>query len=806
LEQIVGSSVFITETAIYMHLIINSEISGSINLFKSFSRGVNFLGASAITIALTLSAHAAEQKRQFSIDAQPLARALTKLSAQADITVFAKEELVKGKKAKALSGNYTTEEAVSLLLEGSNLTTAKGKNGTIIIKRRETSSKAKPANNDLRPIAYNSPIEEMIVVGNTTNVDITSRDLDRLQANDLADIFRDIPSVAVGGSLGIAQKIYVRGVEDTLLNVTVDGAPQTGTLFHHIGRVSIEPELLKQVEVQAGAGEATSGFGAVGGAVRFRTKSASDLLEDGENFGGFAKASYFSNDGYKLSASLFGRLSDNWDILTSYVWVDRENMEDGAGNPILGSAAEQSLAFIKIGGKLSRNQSLTVSYEQRDEEGEFGQRPNWQTLQDATLFPVTSKRQTAVANYQLQSGDALNLEATGYYTRSRFVQNRFDRWGKYGATLKSFGFDLRNTSEIGSHTMTFGAEYRDDEVTSEYLADESVWTVWAWDPSIGVFTETGSVFGLYFQDHFQVTEPLTFSFGARYDSYDLEQVTFDDETSSDGFSFNLGLSYALTENFTFTAGYAEALRGKEVGDAFTLDQRPGRITLDPNLEAERANNFEAGLAYDDGAFFASGTYYRSKIKDVILDQLGSGPAPQNSVYYENVGTFDAEGFEFRLGYTADHWRADAFFTTYEPTLNGNPVEGYEHIGLANAPGDKLVVNLNYMPSASLDFGIRVTHVSDLNDIEVLHRAREIGWIDELQTVDKPGYVIGDIYVQWLPTGNEDLKVNLAVNNVFDKLYRDHATVADYNSIPGWGGVAGLYEAGRDIRLSVSFGF
>lgn len=110
----------------------------------------------------------------------------------------------------------------------------------------------------------------VVVVGALTDVDLDRKAIQAIQANDLSDLFRNVPSVAVGGSLGIAQKIYVRGLEDSMLNVTIDGAPQRGTLFHHVGRVSIEPELLKSVQVQAGAGEADSGFGAIGGAIRFQ--------------------------------------------------------------------------------------------------------------------------------------------------------------------------------------------------------------------------------------------------------------------------------------------------------------------------------------------------------------------------------------------------------------------------------------------------------------------------------------------------------------------------------------------------------
>ena len=38
------------------------------------------------------------------------------------------------------------------------------------------------------------------------------------------DVMRDIPGVYVGGTNGMNQKIYIRGVSDRGLNITVDGA------------------------------------------------------------------------------------------------------------------------------------------------------------------------------------------------------------------------------------------------------------------------------------------------------------------------------------------------------------------------------------------------------------------------------------------------------------------------------------------------------------------------------------------------------------------------------------------------------
>ncbi|BBI63727.1 hypothetical protein HSBAA_50330 [Vreelandella sulfidaeris] len=99
------------------------------------------------------------------------------------------------------------------------------------------------------------PLDTVQVVADSLNNSdsvVEADTLERYQAEDLGEIFDQAPQVNVGGSLGIAQKLYVRGVEDPLLNVTIDGANQSGSLFHHTGRIGLDPALLKRVEVSAG--------------------------------------------------------------------------------------------------------------------------------------------------------------------------------------------------------------------------------------------------------------------------------------------------------------------------------------------------------------------------------------------------------------------------------------------------------------------------------------------------------------------------------------------------------------------------
>jgi hemoglobin/transferrin/lactoferrin receptor protein len=777
------------------------------NMHKNWIAAVLVMALSA---AIFRPAGAAEQnadssgtaEQQIDIPAGTLGTALARLGRELGMVVNVDPALVRGRQSERLRGSYSPDAAFAALLANSGLIArSDGVGGYRVVSGSSGSetTTAAPTSSILE-----SEMEQVVVVGALTSETIGRKDIEGRQVNDLADLFRYVPSVSVGGSVSVAQKIYVRGLEDHLLNITVDGAPQRGTLFHHIGRVSIEPELLKTVEVQTGAGEASSGFGAIGGAIRFKTVDAADLLAEGQRFGGLARAGYFSNDGYKLSGSLFGRLAGETGFLASVVHTERDDFEDGDGQRVFGTGAKQQLGFLKIGGPVGDSQRFSVSYEHRKEEASFGQRPNWPALDGDALFPAQATRSTAVLNHGIDANEALTLETTGYWTQSEFIQDRYDSWGRYGAEITSFGFDVRAHLDWSSHRTVFGVEHRDDEVASAYLEDPAIWADGAWDPAIGRFVERGKVFGIYLQDRWQIADPLLLSYGARYDSYDLEQVTYDNGSDSDGVSLNAGLSYTVATHWILNGSFAQAFRGKEIGDAFTLEKRPGRISLAPALDPERVTNREIGVEYDNEVFRVSAVYYRTKIDDVILDQLGNGPPPQAPVYYENVGSFRAHGVELQAGYRTGAFSIDAYFNRFRSRLNDILIEGYEHIGLGNSVGNNWALTLGYRPTSAWSFQTSVTRFEDLNDIEVLQRGVEIGWIDETQFVDKPGYTLVDVFGNWRPVGKMDLA--LGIYNLFDERFRAHASVADYNHIPDWEGIAGVYEPGRNIRLTASIRF
>ena len=649
-------------------------------------------------------------------------------------------------------------------------------------------------------------IERVAVVGAATNLSITAEDIEQFQANDLADVFRESPSVSVGGSVGVAQKIFIRGLEDAYLNVTVDGAQQTSTLFHHIGRVTLDPDLLKQIDVQAGAGEATSGPGAIGGSIRFKTKDAQDLLRGDEQFGGRVKASYFSNEGTRYSGSLYGKLSDSWGLLGYYSTVDRDNFEDGDGNEVLGTAADQDLMFLKASGYIADNQYLSISAEQRDEEGEFSARPNWVVLEGAPLYPSEAERDTYVANYRFDHSALVFLEVTAYQTSSSFRGGRFD----FLSDIDTYGFDIRNTTDISNHVFTYGIDYRKDEVES--------------GPGVSPVqnAEEGSVMGIYAQAHSNITPELLLSYGVRYDDFDFQQQILIDDyygtpvtdepsgLDDNELSFNVGLEYQLTEAWTLGLGYAEAARGKQIGDGFTLDEYlydgEDVPVVASDVVPETVTNIEASIEYSANNLNARLSAYESTIDDVLFSGY------QGNSVFNNIGDLESSGVEFNLAYRWDS--VDVYFgfssvdvelmpreDLYSVPYNSIDINGYEFVGLGNSRGDTWVLGADYTVTADISVGFNITMVDDIN-IDTLHQALENGWTDSLYSLNKADYTLVDIYGEWEVTN--DLRLNMAVTNLFDEAYIDHSSVGDYSEV--FPSVIGPQEAGRDIRLSVTYDF
>ena len=633
---------------------------------------------------------------------------------------------------------------------------------------------------DLAPVVVTG---ETYAFGAQKLITVTADELDRLQPVDLEDVFAQDPSVRVGGGLGVAEKIYVRGIEDKLLHVSIDGAPQGGYLSHHQSQFTVEPELLKYVEVEPGPGGALQGPGALAGAIRFVTKDANDFLAPGQTGGAFTKATYLSNgDGLKITGAAYGRAGDNITVLAAFTRLDVGNYDAGEGTLVDHTAHEQSRAFVKGTAASSDGEhAFSLSYESIEDEGTFRHRPNFFGYFNHPVAPnipvdMAFGRDTVTATYTQSPGDEDHgLSATAY-----FSDNTTDRAGQYNMGYASLGLDVRYDDSYagGTHRVTYGADYRDD--TLEFTGGGSITGFARPLNYVTIPDETVTILGAYVQDLWQATESVEVALGARFDNYDYTDK--DGNSYSDtGVSPTAGVSVDLGEGFSLNASYGLAFRGPTVIDAITANE--GTITNATIIDGEQATNGEIGLSYAHGPFTFAATVYRQEIDDVIVNSSLDQPG-----FRGNGGKLKVNGYDLSAAARFGGFNASLAVSEADPELNGATLTDFS-FGLGSAYGRAWTANFDYAFSeVPVRIGWSIDVVEGFDDVPAGFPAKD-------------GYDIHGAFAEWRP--NDRLTLVASVHNVFDIAYTDQAT-AGYNSQLQRS--AGLPAAGRDFRLSASFRF
>lgn len=615
------------------------------------------------------------------------------------------------------------------------------------------------------------------------NIAMDSLQIERLQPNDLSELFSNQSTLAVGGGSSVAQKIYVRGFEDTLLNVTVDGAQQIGELYHHQARLQLEPEFIKTIELDAGAGAATNGAGALTGAMTVVTKDAFDMLEAGKNVGGYIKGSYGFNggDNSKAVASAFGKVTEDIGLIATYSYSDGDDYEDGNGNTATPTAYTQERGYLKLSGK-GEAQNWSLAYENLHDFGTYYERPHMTGFRDTyVLSDHDMNRETLTLNHNYDLDDErLDLSSTLYWTNSDYSNFRNTTGALYGeGELESIGFDIRNSMVFHENGLTFGFDFRQDSLESAQQATPP--------PYWGASEQTAQVFGLYAQDEWKANDVLSFSAGLRFDSYahDVDSGVGAGASNDDtGLSPNASVSWDVSENLTLRAGYSKAFRGITIREAFFS----AIYTHDGTLESEDADNIEIGFAWEKDGFFARGTVYEQTIENYINAEYVGGDVWG---YWRNMGDADVEGYEFEMG---KHW-AQAFLSfgvwDAKNTFNDAALTDAD-LGLGTNIGRTWTAKANYyLDKQDIDFGLLARYVED-----------EENSISDTAP-DKESYFVTDLFVKWQVGENDNIVLSAALRNVFNEFYYDHATYG-YNA--GADSYIGFPAKGRELSFSATYKF
>lgn len=618
---------------------------------------------------------------------------------------------------------------------------------------------------------------------------IDLEDIRERQPVSLSDLFVANPEISVGGGTVNAQRLYLRGVESSNLNITIDGIRQGRNLFQHRGgMLRLEPHLLKEVEVSVGPGSADQGAGALGGAVTFTTVDAQDLLSESQYFGSTIKAGYMSvNDASQLGVTGYGRIGDNAGLVVHASGLDSDNMERGGGDEIPNSADKDSSFFIKYSLLNAGDHSLRVSAERNKNEGLYpwgaGDYPPdvylafyAQGFAGGSAAKQLLERNAYAINYSWTPDSALINTTLNLFKSENSLEN-LNTGEQHDSDVT--GWDLKNTSRFEGmgieHILVAGVDFFEDEGTN-------------FTQQI-TYTNDNENLGFYIQER-MAGEKWTFSAGARYDSYDSE---YGPRTSSDStWSPNISGTFNLTEQLTVLAGYSQASRGTGIMPLSGLDHIVDNVNFrGGKLDPETSESKNLGLRYrQDGLFGLDGqlearlSYFDTELEDIISFVGGARMRPITE-FYNIDGAYSSEGYELELSWTGKKLASKMRFSHTDLTdPNGDDIGEVLRLGVAT--GDKLVWDNSYDILPNLQAGYTLTSVSELDDLPQ-------------GVTSKDGYVTHDLRLRWRPEQVKGLTLYLMAQNLTDKKYTDHTTFT-------FGNTEGLEEPGRDIRLIAQMTF
>ncbi len=619
--------------------------------------------------------------------------------------------------------------------------------------------------------------------------------IERTQARDIREIFAELPNVDIGGGTRNGQRIYLRGIEGTNLNVSIDGARQGQNLYNHRGGLAnIDPAILRQVDVQPGPPAADQGHGALGGSIRFETIDAQDGLQPGQRFGGFVRTAVASaDDTWRNVGAAYLAPSDQLGLLVFHSRSQFDDLRIGGGAKLPFSGGRDRTELLRLSLLDLGAHSLRLGAERNTATGlNFMQRGDypWQ-LQPVDLRARPPQRQTLsreqlTAEYRFAPDSphwSLTLKA---YDRT----DDFDAPDSNGENFSSetAGFDLRNVGRYQwgrwQVELSYGLDYFEQDGTNR-RADR--------EPRRNRYENLG----LYLQNRMS-GERAGLSFGVRHD--DFETRIRNARSGNSKTLFNIGGDYQLGAGFKVFAGYGESARGAGTIPIHFAGNAVENVLFNGEfggrLAAETSDSTEAGLSWQREGLWAARdrlgmrlTAYRTQIHDpVVYEQPGSGGLGGRPVTeFRNADeTITFEGVELQTTYDWDRLSISLGLARMR-TIDLPDLPQF--LARFGAPtGNRGVLSLDYRATDQIALGYTLTGIRRLSSVQD----------DQIVFIPKAGYSTHDIYFNWQPAAIDGLSLRFAVRNLLDREYIAHSTFTQ-------DGFA-TQEPGRDVRLSVGYSF
>ncbi|OPA85599.1 TonB-dependent receptor [Pseudomonas fluorescens] len=728
-------------------------------------------GAPLMTASAAEPATHSHGNYTFSIEQQPLVSALNAFTAVTGWQVGLPAELGQGVSSPGARGPLTPEKALDRLLVGTNLSYRKLGNNTIVLEKHAAGStlnlqqvtiSATRNEQDVTSVPSTVSVYEREALDrqNVNNI----RELVRYEPGVSVGGAGSRSGNAGYNIRGIDGDRILTQVDGVEVPNNFFNGPYAKTRRNYV-----DPEIVKRVEILRGPASALYGSNAIGGAVSYFTLDPDDIIKPGQDIGARLKTGYSSADESWLTSGTFAGRVQNVDGLLHLSQRNGHETESYDGNNATGLArtganpedARTTNILAKLGWNYGDDNRLGLTYEKYKDDrdinlknavgGPFtgGRGFNFYRARSgndtitrerfglensfALESPIADRIKTSL-NYQIAKTDQTTAEI--YQPSRRVLRTRETLYEE-----KQWVFDaqLDKAFSLGTtdHQVTYGTTLKQQKVTGSREGSATCLTVGSGCTAIGAPSPSASdsvkrasdfpdptinTYSLFAQDQI-AWDKWTFLPSVRYDYTQLKPKLTeaflntvdptriydhsDSEKTWHRVTPKFGLTYALTEQYTWFGQYAEGFRtpsAKALYGRFENLDQGYTVEPNPNLKPETSKGIETGIRgnFDAGSFDIAVFY--NKYRDFIDEDAVVAGSTVEAFQAKNIKRATIKGVEAKgrldldaLGapqglYTQGaisyaHGRND---DTGQPLNSVNPLKGVFGLGYEQAQYGALV--------------------------------------------------------------------------------------------------------------------
>ena len=592
---------------------------------------------------------------------------------------------------------------------------------------------------DVFVTASRTPIPKNNVIADITT--ITSEDIERAGSSSLPELLQRQPGIEISnlGGPGKVSTLSIRGTSSTHSIVLIDGmrvgAATSGfSAIEHIPLYQIE-----KIEILRGPASSLYGQDAIGGVIQIFTKKGVDGFKPyvGIGYGSYNTTNFQSGirGGNNQTTFALNFSALNSDGFSAFI----SNPSNGVNNLAnLDKDGYKNYSFSSsLNHKINQYYEIDFQYFLSKGKTKFDNR-----FADFSPF-IDYKNETRQESFGMnlkgqinniwQSSIKIGQSIDKYTDKQKWNPNKglydMDECGGYCGEQDSNLEDLYKTTQDqlswqnnvsltkGSVNLTYDFLKQKIKTTDLYEKTER--------------TNHGLMIGynlLENSHNFQTN--LRKDFNSVYDN---------------AVTGNIGYAYSINPKWTVASSYGTAFVSPSFNYLFSLADT--YALGNPNLKPERSKNIEASIRYRDDSGSISLTMFQNKIDDFIIYSnptyiTGSRTTTQNLNKVEIQG-LTASGDQF-----FGHFQVKGSLTAQSPK---------------NEDTNK------YLPRRATTFGnLNLNYYIGNWNIGIEETFSNKRFDDKENSVKLNGYVLTNLVADYKV--NEKLKLNLRLNNVFDKDY------------------------------------